>query len=243
MSVGIVVVSHSPALAQAAVDFASQMLPEKKINVAVAAGTEDGSFGTDAMMIMSAIETVNTGDGVVVLTDLGSAVLSTDVALEFLGHPGDVVMADAPFVEGLLAAMVSANGGHSLADVLGQARGAYLAKASQIRQYSDQGDEALADDSAVEGDVAGQISRTVRIVNPMGLHARPAAQITDLVSKFDAEVSFVFDGESADASSLLDIAALGVQGSDEIVVRAQGPDASNAVTAVADLIATGFGES
>ncbi|QRV01601.1 PTS-dependent dihydroxyacetone kinase phosphotransferase subunit DhaM [Arcanobacterium phocisimile] len=245
MSVGIVVVSHSPALAQAAVDFALQMVPEKKINVAVAAGTDDGSFGTDAMAIMSAIESVNTGAGVVVFTDLGSAVLSTDVALEFLGQPDDVVMADAPFVEGLLAAMVSANGGKGLAEVLKQARGAYQAKATQIQQYG-AGSEAEESVERNVADTSGGVEgvvRTVMIANPMGLHARPAAQVADLAGKFAADVTIAFDGGTADAASLLDIAALGVRGQDEVELSATGSDAEQAVEAIAELIATGFGES
>ncbi len=88
MSVGIVVVSHSRALAEAAVELARQMLPGRELAVEVAAGTEDGGLGTDAMAVSAAIEAADSGEGTVVLMDLGSAVLSAETALEFL--PDDV---------------------------------------------------------------------------------------------------------------------------------------------------------
>ncbi len=104
MSVGIVVVSHSRALAEAAVELARQMLPGRELAVEVAAGTEDGGLGTDAMAVSAAIEAADSGEGTVVLMDLGSAVLSAETALEFL--PDDVrertTLSAAPLVEGLV---------------------------------------------------------------------------------------------------------------------------------------------
>jgi len=78
--VGIVVVSHSRTLARAAVELATQMVPGNPPAVAVAAGLDNG-FGTDAVAVQQAIEQVNSPDGVVVFCDLGSAVLSAEMAL------------------------------------------------------------------------------------------------------------------------------------------------------------------
>jgi len=111
--VGVVVVSHSRPLAEAAVALARQMLPGAEVAVEVAAGTEDGGLGTDAAAISAAITAADSGDGVVVMMDLGSAVMSAETALEFLDDEvrDRVVLSPGPLVEGLVGAVVVASGG------------------------------------------------------------------------------------------------------------------------------------
>ena len=83
--IGVVVVSHSRDLAEAAVALAREMVPpDAPLQVAVAAGVADGGFGTDATAVAAAIEAVDGPDGVLVLLDLGSAVLSAELAVELL---------------------------------------------------------------------------------------------------------------------------------------------------------------
>ena len=107
------VVSHSRALADAAVELARQMLPGRPLAIEVAAGTDDGGLGTDAVAISAAITAADAGAGVVVLMDLGSAVLSAETALELLDDDlrDRVVLSPAPLVEGLVGAAVVAAGG------------------------------------------------------------------------------------------------------------------------------------
>lgn len=135
MTVGIVVVSHSRALADAAVELARQMLPGRELTVEVAAGTEDGGLGTDAMAVSAAIEAADSGSGTVVLMDLGSAVLSAETALEFL--PDDVrertTLSAAPLVEGLVGAVVVAAGGASREQVAAEAARGLAPKEAQLR--------------------------------------------------------------------------------------------------------------
>jgi phosphoenolpyruvate---glycerone phosphotransferase subunit DhaM len=111
--VGLVVVSHSRPLAAAAVTLARQMLPSAEVAVEVAAGTDDGGLGTDAVAVSAAITAADSGDGVVVLMDLGSAVMSAETALELLDDDvrDRVVLSSAPLVEGLVGAVVVAAGG------------------------------------------------------------------------------------------------------------------------------------
>jgi PTS hybrid protein len=111
--VGLVVVSHSRPLAEAAVALARQMLPGAEVTIEVAAGTEDGGLGTDAVAVSAAISAADSGDGVVVLMDLGSAVLSAETALELLEEDlrARVLLSSAPLVEGLVGAVVVASGG------------------------------------------------------------------------------------------------------------------------------------
>lgn len=118
-AVGIVLVSHSPALAMGLVELLTQLAPDAA--VAVAAGTDDGRLGTSADAVAHAISTADRGDGVVVVPDLGSAVLSVRVALEDL-DPERIVLVDAPFVEGAVAATVTAGTGAPLAEVVAAAR-------------------------------------------------------------------------------------------------------------------------
>lgn len=123
MTVGIVVVSHSRPLAEAAVALARGMLPGRHLPVEVAAGDVDGGLGTDATAIATALATADDGDGVVVLMDLGSAVLSAETALELVddGLRERVVLSPAPLVEGLIGAVVTAAAGAPLAAVAAEA--------------------------------------------------------------------------------------------------------------------------
>lgn len=122
--VGVVIVSHSAKVADGIRELALQMAkPDQKI--VAAGGMEDGAIGTDAMRIVRAIEEALTPDGVVVLVDLGSAVLSAETALEMLDDGREKVkIADAPILEGAISAVVQASLGSSLAEVLNAAAGA-----------------------------------------------------------------------------------------------------------------------
>lgn len=106
--VGIVIVSHSKALADSVVDFTAIMAPDAKI--AAAGGLEDGSFGTSFEKIQSAIEKVASEDGVIVLMDMGSAVMTTEMVLEMMPEK-KIKMADCPLVEGAVVATIDAIGG------------------------------------------------------------------------------------------------------------------------------------
>ena len=101
--IGIVAVSHSPKLAEAAKELALQMTGQNPPNIQLAAGTESGEFGTDAMAVAESIGAADSGEGVVIISDLGSAVLSAEMACEFV-FDVEVRVVAAPFVEGLLAA-------------------------------------------------------------------------------------------------------------------------------------------
>ena len=112
-------VSHSADLARGVVELAAQMGgPELAIHAA--GGGPEGTLGTDEALVREAIEQAESGDGVLVLGDLGSAILTIRAVLEDTGNGnGHVVrVADAPLVEGAVAAAVVASVGSSLADVV-----------------------------------------------------------------------------------------------------------------------------
>jgi phosphoenolpyruvate---glycerone phosphotransferase subunit DhaM len=132
--VGLVVVSHSRPLADAAVALARQMLPGRALTIEVAAGTADGGLGTDATAVAEAVTAADSGEGVVVLMDLGSAVLSAEMALEFLDDEirNRVVLSPAPLVEGLVGATVTAAGGADRARVAAEAMRGLAPKQAQL---------------------------------------------------------------------------------------------------------------
>jgi len=113
--VGLVLVSHSEQLAAGLRDLVVTLAPGE-VTVEAAGGTDDGRFGTSYQRIAAAIAEADRGDGVVVLADLGSAVLTARTVLD--DHPrDDVVLVDAPLVEGAVSAAVLASTGASLTDV------------------------------------------------------------------------------------------------------------------------------
>lgn len=116
--VGVVIVSHSAKLAEGVVDLTKIMADGCPI--AAAGGMDDGSFGTSYEKIMMAVEEVHGEDGVVVLMDMGSAVMTTEMVLEDLGYE-DVKMVDCPVAEGAVAATIAAIGGLPLEAVMQEA--------------------------------------------------------------------------------------------------------------------------
>ncbi len=129
--VGIVVVSHSAALADGVVELARQMGGDQ-LPLEAAGGLDDGSIGTDAERVRAAIERAMSDDGVLVLMDLGSALMSAEMAVELLDSDGRVELSEAPLVEGAVAAAAAARGGASLDEVRAEARRALEMKAAQL---------------------------------------------------------------------------------------------------------------
>jgi phosphoenolpyruvate---glycerone phosphotransferase subunit DhaM len=127
-TVGIVLVSHSAPLAEGTAELAGQV-GGGTVPIATAGGTDDGRIGTSVGKLEHALRLADTGAGVVILPDLGSSVLTVRALLaERDGLGGQVVMADAPFVEGAVAATVAAAAGGDLADVLAAAQEARHAR-------------------------------------------------------------------------------------------------------------------
>ncbi|SDJ38034.1 PTS-dependent dihydroxyacetone kinase phosphotransferase subunit DhaM [Streptomyces indicus] len=125
--VGIVLVSHSGPVATSVADLAAGLAGGKATApVAPAGGTEDGGLGTSADLIAAAARSVDRGAGVALLVDLGSAVLTVKALLaEGDELPPDSRLVDAPFVEGAVAAVVTASAGADLDAVEAAAHEAY----------------------------------------------------------------------------------------------------------------------
>ena len=123
--VGIVIVSHSWKIAEGVCDLAREMARDHH-GIIPAGGLEDGSIGTDAARIMNAISQADSGDGVVILADIGSSIMSAETAIELLEEDGsevNAVIADAPIVEGAICAAVEAVSNSPIDSVLAVAEG------------------------------------------------------------------------------------------------------------------------
>lgn len=135
--VGIVVVSHSRSLARAAVELASEMVQaDSRPPIRIAAGLDEQTLGTDAAAVSGALEELAGCPGILVLVDLGSSILSAEMAEEFLDPQvsAKVRISPAPLVEGLLIAAITAATGADLDMVASEAARALEPKLNQIGQ-------------------------------------------------------------------------------------------------------------
>lgn len=250
MSVGLVIVSHSRKIAEGVVELAAQMAPD--VVLVAAGGADDGDgpsrIGTSFERVQAGIEQASDGDGVVILTDLGSAVMTAEMVLEFLEPEARdrVRLAEAALVEGAVAAAVQAQGGSSLDEVLRAAENAVVsirpedlepfvshAAAAPGRQEprpEEPGAAGSADGPAATGSFV--------LPNRMGLHARPAAALATGLLELDAEVTV----NGVDGTSVMLLMSLGLGQGRTVTVEASGPDAQAAVDFVGQAVESGFGE-
>ncbi|MFC8921445.1 dihydroxyacetone kinase phosphoryl donor subunit DhaM [Cellulosimicrobium sp. NPDC057127] len=231
--IALVLVSHSQRLAQGTVELAAQMAPG--VLLLAAGGTDDGGLGTSYDRVSGAVsEALRAAGGVVVLADLGSALMTVESVLDVEDDlDGRVALADAPFVEGAVAAAVTAHGGGDLDAVLASAEHAGRTFAS-----SSAAADATAGTSPADGAQEGSGGATVALRNPLGLHARPAAVLARMIAGFDASVRI----DGVNGASVLELMKLGATQGQELTVTAEGPQAREALDAVVAAVEGGFGE-
>ena len=235
--VGIVVVSHSPDLARAAVGLALQMVHAPAPRIEIAAGTSDDRLGTDAARVAEAIVVADGGDGVVVIMDLGSAVLSAELAIELLPEPRITTrLVPAAFVEGIFAAVVSAAAGAEVDVVAQDAAEALSAKVAQLAPT-----EPLTDTNVIIARPA--VVARATIINSDGIHARPAALIVEAMASSEAQVTIATDRATpVSARSPTALMSLGTRPGDVLRIEADGAGAEAAVDRIVALVREGFGE-
>lgn len=254
--IGVVVVSHSAALARGVAELAAEMAPD--VTIAVAGGTGDGEIGTSLDLVSAALSEADSGDGVVVLTDLGSATMTAEMALELLDDDqrARVALVDAPLVEGAIAAATTAGAGAGLDEVRAAAEqaGATWSTAPTPAPPEPAAPEpappepVAPDPPAAEqggSDAAGEQVREVVLRNPLGLHARPAALLARRLKGLDAvlRVTRTDTGQDVDGRSVLGLVSLGAPGGTPLRLTATGTEAAAALDAYAAMIEEGFGEA
>ena len=231
MTVALVVVSHSEKIADGAAELAAQMAPD--VSIFAAGGTPDGRLGTSLERVMAALEQASGLDGVVILVDLGSAVMTAESALEFAGEPDGVLLADAPVVEGLVAAAVAAQGGADVHAVKRAAEAVY-GSATGVPPSSS---VVTVEEGSVTG-AGPEFTGDFELINEAGMHARPAAKIAGGLASLDATVTV----NGLDGTSMTALMTLAAGKGSVLHVEAWGHDAERAVNYVGGLVQAGFGE-
>jgi len=242
--IGIVVVSHSAKLAEGVAELGREMGgAEVRIEAAGGLNLPGQPHGTDPLLILEAIEKAYADEGVLILMDLGSALLSAEMAVEMLPDEkrAHVALCAAPLVEGAVSAAVQARIGSPLAVVAAEARGALAAKAGHL------GEPAQATPDAGVAAPGEKASLRLTVNNPLGLHARPAARLVKIAGRFaqtDIRVSNLSGGRGpVSARSINAVTTLGVSHGHELLVSAEGPDAQAALAAIQALADDNFGDS
>jgi len=249
--VGLVIVSHSRSLAEALVDLIEQVT-NAEIPVAIAAGIgpDRSEFGTDALEIMEAVQSVYSEDGVMILMDLGSAILSAEMAVELL--PPEIAekvrFCAAPVVEGAIAAGVQIGLNASLDAVCDEARSALLPKIDHITEAQDRlpdGVVALQPSSPPVSPSEEFEEVVVTLKNLHGLHARPAARFVQTAASHDGQILLenLTNGKGpVSAKSLNAVTTLGAVKDHSISIKAFGLNANQVLQELSVLVESGFGE-
>ncbi len=247
--VSLVLVSHSKLLAESLVHLVRQMAGEEvKIGVAAGAGENHDDFGTDATQIAQVIQEVDSPDGIVILMDLGSAILSAEMAMELLPDEvrSRVHFCPAPLVEGAIAAGVQASLGNDPETICREACQALQPKAEQLH-FSEPAPAAKPVEETALAPAGGETHTVVlELTNAHGLHARPAARFVQTASRFKADIRVVnlTTGSAAvSAKSLNALATLGALHGHQIQIQAQGEQAAEAIQALTKLVEERFGEA
>jgi len=248
--IGIVLVSHSFELAQGALVLSSAMA-DGQARIAAAGGLADKTIGTDPLLILQAIESVYSEEGVLIFADMGSALLSAAFAIEMLDEAkqAHVVISDAPFIEGAVCAAVQARIHSSLPVIIRELRTALLPKQEQLGTAEPQiTAQAAAADSAPKpiSQTAPIRVLTFQVHNTYGIHARPAAKIAALAGAYPhLTITARKQGSSKPPISALSLNALsllGIQQHETIEFHIAGEPSEICCAALTDLAQHNFGD-
>ena len=248
MTVGLVIVSHSAQLAAGVVELAGQMI-QGKTPIAAAGGASDDILGTSADKILAAIQSVDGPDGVLVLLDLGSAILSAEMALEMLSDEqrDRIRLSYAPMVEGAVAAALEASLGRTLAQV--QQVAEKTANVEQLQMLKPltpmeniPGEIAVPTES-IPPEETSELTAQLTLANPTGLHARPAMLFVQTAARYQAHIQASGRGKETDATSIFGVLSLGLRQGDTLAIRASGKDAESAIEALSELVRVNFYET
>ncbi len=236
--IGLLIISHSADVARGIKALADQMA-KGQIPIAAAGGTLEGDLGTSADVITTALSELQGAEAVLALVDMGSAVMSAEMALELSGVRFH--LSGAPLVEGALVAAVEATRpGVTLEEVVAAAERALDAKG--IAPATPPAQPASAPPAA-----AGGLTGVLTIRNKIGLHMRPASEFVKTAGRFKAGIRARNldrpDSRPGNAKSLLDVMKLGVSQGHRLELQLEGDDAQEALIALEKLVAGNFGES
>ena len=246
--VNILLVSHSYQLASGVAELVRQMAPSDSVKIDVAAGIGDDhqEIGTNAVEIMEKLNALYTPEGTLVLMDLGSAILSAEMALDMLDEEvkTQVRLCPAPFVEGAIAAGVQANMGSDLDSVYREAMSALLAK-QQLQPEASQEDQTTPEQVTEAVPTEEVIEIVLPVTNESGLHARPAALFAKTIGSHNAKVTVTNLTENkgpVTINGLIAVMLLAAKKGDVLKIQAEGEEKQEVIDALKKLFAENFGE-
>jgi len=239
--IGILIISHSAEIARGVKSLADQMA-KGQVPIGAAGGTIEGDLGTSTDQIAAALAGLGPVESVLVLVDMGSAVMSAEMALELSGVPH--LISAAPLVEGaLVAAAEASRPGITLQELAATAERALEAKG--IAPVPAAPAPAAPPSQAAPASAAGA-EATFTLTNKDGLHLRPATKFVKLAATFKSSVrvrNLDREGQpEANGKSMTDVLKLAAKAGQRVSVRAEGDDADGAVAALRQLAAENFGE-
>lgn len=219
------------------------MTGRQPVPIVPAGGMDDGGLGTSLAKVMEALGQVLDHGEALILADLGSAVLVTQMAIEALSpeQQSRVYLSGAPVVEGAIAAVVAAAGGGDLQTVWHAAE-----RALEMPKLPSGVAPPPMEVPALPEGVGPVVSVDLPVLNPTGLHARAAALFVRTAMRFKANIAvqnLTHNRSPANAKSMMDVATRGTAWQGErIRIVAQGDDATEAIAVLRQVVESGFGE-
>ncbi|MEI8306367.1 MAG: dihydroxyacetone kinase phosphoryl donor subunit DhaM [Chloroflexales bacterium] len=237
--IGLLIISHSASIARGVKELIDQMA-QGRVQIAATGGTLEGDLGTSTDLISQAIASLTGVDEVLVLVDMGSAIMSAEIALEMSGI--SYLMSAAPLVEGALVAAIEATRPDAtIIEVSAAAERALETKGVALVV-----EHPLSPSPPAPVSVTG-VEITLTITNRIGLHMRPAKDFVLTASRYSSLIRARNlarpERPVANAKSMIDVMKLGVGFGHQIHLRAEGDDALQALDALARLVANNFGEA
>ena len=239
--VGIVIVSHSKMLAEGVKELADQM-SQNKVAIIAAGGFDDESspIGTDPFKIKEAIEALSECDGILVLMDIGSAVMNAELALDLIDEDlqKKTLLCEAPLVEGAIAAAAQAMTGAAIKAVAHEARNGLLGKQSLLQPIEDNEPQIETEPSDFDKEIK------ITVPNQLGLHARPSVKLVELVNKFNLTTAIVSTNNKpfVDANSISQISTLGAKKDDILIFKVKGNQVNDLEIALNTFTKENFGD-
>lgn len=243
--IGLLIISHSAQIARGVKELAEQMA-KGQVRIAAAGGTHEGDLGTSADLISAALAELRGAESVLVLVDMGSAVMSAEMALELAGVP--FLISGAPLVEGALVAAVEATRPEAtLQEVAAAAARALETKGVNAHEAPAPAEQPPVEQAAEVHGVAHVNEMTLTIANQAGLHMRPAKEFVQTASSFKGATIRVRNLDrperpEGNAKSMIDVMKLGVASGQRVLLRVEGDEAQAALEALARLVENNFGE-
>lgn len=244
--IGILIISHSADIARGVKSLADQMA-KGQVPIAAAGGTIEGDLGTSTDTIATALAELKGVEAVLALVDMGSAVMSAEMALEMSGLPHRI--SAAPLVEGALVAAIEASRpGISLDELAAAAERALDAKGIPPAAPATPATPTPAPDAADAAPALapGRAEAILTLTNKNGLHLRPAKDFVSAAASFKSTVrarNLDRPGQpEANAKSSIEVLKIAARAGHRLQVVAEGEDAQAAVDRLRELAAGNFGE-